>query len=702
MSKRVNKFHILLIYCLLGTATLIVYEQVRHNEFVNYDDYDYVTGNQHVQGGLNPKGIVWAFSKTTGANWHPLTMLSHMLDCQLFGLNPKWHHLVNLLFHTINTLLLFWVLKDMTGALWRSAFVAGLFALHPLHVESVAWIAERKDVLSTMFWMLTMAGYVRYVRLGGVKWYMVTLLAFALGLLAKPMLVTLPFVLLLLDYWPLKRLTYYPLSAIRYPLIEKLPFFALSAALSIITFIVQHSSGAVMRIGALPLCIRIANTPVSYVRYILKMFWPAKLAVLYPYEDIRLSYWVAIAAGAVLLGVSILVVRLASKHRYLAVGWFWYLGTLVPVIGLAQAGVQALADRYTYIPLTGLFIIVAWSLPELLAGRRHRDIVLGVSAAAVLLVLSICTYLQLRHWRNSITLFTRALAVTNNSYLAHNSLGFALQSQGKIDEAMAHYRRALDIFPMYELALYNAGFVLHLRGKLDEAAGYYRKALSAKPDYADAHYSLGLILKVQGRPDEAISHLRQAIKFKPDYAEAYNELAGISLGRGRFEEAVDYYRQAIGVKPDYAQAYYNLGNAFVSQGKFKDAAECFQQALRIKPDYAEAHCNLGAVLKQGGRFDEAISHYKEALKVKPDAPEIHNNLGNALLAQGGADEAIEHFRRAVKLKPDFAEGYFNLGYACQSQGRLEEAEKCYRQALQIDPNHTSAGQALEEMLKNAK
>jgi len=702
MNKRANKFHIFLIYCLLGTATLAVYEQVRHNDFVNYDDYDYVTGNQHVQNGLNLKGIVWAFSKITSANWHPLTVMSHMLDCQLFGLNPKWHHLVNLLFHTINTLLLFWVLKDMTGALWRSAFVAGLFALHPLHVESVAWIAERKDVLSTMFWMLTMAGYVRYVRLGGAKWYMVTLLAFALGLLAKPMLVTLPFVLLLLDYWPLKRLTYYPLSAIRYPLIEKLPFFALSAALSIITFIVQHSSGAVMRIGALPLCIRIANTPVSYVRYILKMFWPAKLAVLYPYEDIRLSYWVAIAAGLLLLVVSILVVRLASKHRYLPVGWFWYLGTLVPVIGLAQAGVQALADRYTYIPLTGLFIIVAWSLPELLAGRRHRDIVLGVSAAAVLLVLSICTYLQLRHWRNSITLFTRALTVTNNSYLAHNSLGFALQSQGKIDEAMAHYRRALDIFPMYELALYNAGFVLHLKGKPDEAAGYYRKALSAKPDYADAHYSLGLILKVQGRPDEAISHLRQAIKFKPDYAEAYNELAGISLGRGKFDEAVDYYRQAIGVKPDYAQAYYNLGNAFVSQGKFKEAAECFQQALRIKPDYAEAHCNLGAVLKQGGRLDEAIGHYKEALKVKPDSPEIHNNLGNALLAQGGTYEAIEHFRRAVKLKPDFAEGYFNLGYACQSQGRLEEAEKCYRQALQIDPNHTSAGQALEEMLKNAK
>jgi len=695
MNKRANKFHIFLIYCLLGTATIVVYEQVRHNEFVNYDDYDYVTGNQHVQSGLNLKGIVWAFSKTTSANWHPLTMLSHTLDCQLFGLNPKWHHLVNLLFHTINTLLLFWVLKDMTGALWRSAFVAGLFALHPLHVESVAWIAERKDVLSTMFWMLTIAGYVRYVRRHNVTWYLATLFLFALGLMAKPMLVTLPFVLLLLDYWPLNRLS-------RYAVFEKLPFFVLSAISSAITFFVQHSSGAVMRIGSLSLNIRIANTPVSYAKYILKMFWPAKLAVLYPYGSVSLSYWVAIAAGAGLLVVSILVVLSASKHRYLPAGWFWYLGTLVPVIGLVQAGNQAVADRYTYIPLTGLFIIIAWSLPELLAGRRYRNIVLGVSATGVLIVLSICTYIQVRYWRDSITLFEHALSVTTRNYVAHNNLGVAIQSKGKLDEAMAHYRKSLDIYPEYEHALFNTGFVLHLKGKPDEAVSYYRKAISVKPNYADAYYNLGLVLKAQGRPDEAISYLRQTIKFRPDFAEAYNELGGISLSRGKFEEAVDYYRGAIGVKPDYAQAYYNLGNAFVSQSKFKEAAECFQQALRIKPDYAEAHCNLGAVLKKGGRLDEAISHYKEALKVKPDAPEIHNNLGNALLAQGGTYEAIEHFRRAVKLKPDFAEGYFNLGYACQLQGRLDEAEKYYRQALQIDPNHTSTGQALQELLKNAK
>jgi len=702
MNKRPVKFYVPLICFLLASATFIVYVQVRHSEFVNYDDYDYVTGNQHVQGGLNLENIKWAFSTVTAANWHPLTMLSHTLDCQLFGLNPKWHHLVNLLFHIINTLLLFLVLQNMTGALWRSAFVAGLFALHPLHVESVAWMAERKDVLSTMFWFLTMAGYLRYVRGGGAKWYMVTLFLFALGLMAKPMLVTLPFVLLLLDYWPLNRLTYYPPSAIRYPLLEKLPFFVLSAASSVITFYVQRSSGAMMRIGLLPLSIRIANAPVSYVKYILKMFWPAKLAVPYSYAGVSLSYWVAIAAGAGLLILTIVAILSASKHRYLPVGWFWYLGTLVPVIGLVQVGDQALADRYTYIPLTGLFIIIAWSLPELLAGRQHRNIVLGASAAGVLTALSICTYIQASHWHSSVTLFEHTLAVTTKNYVAHNNLGYALQSEGKLDEAMVHYRKSLDIYPAYEHALYNAGAVLHLKGKLDDAISYYRKVLSVKPDYTDAHYSLGAALKAQGKTDEAISHFNRTIKLRPDYTEAYNELGSISLSRGKFDEAVNYYRRAIGAKPDCAQAHYNLGNTFLSQGKFKEAAECFQQALRIKPDYAEAHCNLGAVLKQAGRFDEAIGHYKEALKVKPDSPEIHNNMGNALLAKGATDEAIEHFRRSVKLKPDFAEGYFNLGYACQQQGRLDEAEKCYRQALQIDPNHTSAGQALEEMLKNAK
>jgi tetratricopeptide (TPR) repeat protein len=700
MNKGQDKFCVLLIYCLLAAATLVVYEQVRHNEFLNFDDYDYITGNQHVQSGLNLKSIRWAFSTIQAANWHPLTMLSHILDCRLFGLNPKWHHLVNLLFHTINTLLLFRVLKDMTGALWKSAFVAALFALHPLHVESVAWMAERKDVLSTMFWMLTMAGYLRYVRLGGAKWYVVTLFLFALGLLAKPMLVTLPFVLLLLDYWPLGRLQ--NKRDIKSLAFEKLPFFALSAASSIVTFIVQHSSGAVLRIGVLPLSIRIANTPVSYVKYIFKMFWPARLAVYYPYEDVRLSYWVAIAAALVLLGVSVLAVRSASKHRYLPVGWFWYLGTLVPVIGLVQVGNQALADRYTYVPLTGLFIIIAWALPELLADRRYRKIVLGISAAAVLFALSVCTYLQIRCWRNNITLFTRAIAVTKNNYLAHNNLGFALQSQGKIDEAMAHYRKSLNIYPAYEHALFNMGFVLHLKGKPDEAVDYYRKGLLIKPDYADAHYNLGLVLKTQGKSDEAMSHLRQAIKLQPDFAQVYNEMAGILLGRGKFDEAVDYYRRAVQVKPDYAEAHYNLGTAFASQGRFSEAAECFQKALHIKPDYAEAHSNLGAVLKSQGRLDEAINHYEQAMKVRPDSPEIHNNLGNALLAQGRTEEAINHFRLAVKYRPDFAEAYFNLGSAFQSQGRFDEAEKCYRQALRINPNHTAAGESLRKLLKNTK
>ena len=528
MDKRPNRYWVILFYLALAFATAAAFWQVRNCDFVNYDDPAYVTKNQHVQQGLTLDGIRWAFTAKCCGNWHPLTMVSHMLDCQLFGAdNPGWHHLHNLLLHIVNTLLLFAVLRQMTGALWRSAFVAAAFALHPLHVESVAWISERKDVLSTLFWILTMAAYLRYVKRTGAGWYMLTLLVFALGLMSKPMLVTLPFVLLLLDYWPLGRFSGDD-NVLRWktawPLIrEKIPFFALSAISSIVTFVVQQSSGAVQPIAVLRPTIRVVVAVVSYAEYINKLLWPSRLAVFYPLGTMSVGQFVM--AVLLLVGVSVCVIRLAQQYKYLPVGWLWYLGTLVPVIGLVQVGGQSMADRYSYVPFTGLFIIIAWGVPDMLAQWRYRKIAVGASAIMVLSLWSVCTVLQVRHWRNNVMLFEQAIEVTEGNYIAHNQLGNRLQAEGKLDEAISHYREAIRIKPKYARAHYNLGCALFRLDGLDEAISCYNKALELKPDYAEAENNLGALLAKQRRFHEAIGHFRQALQIKPDYAEARQNLA---------------------------------------------------------------------------------------------------------------------------------------------------------------------------------
>ncbi|MHC4302257.1 MAG: glycosyltransferase family 39 protein, partial [Planctomycetota bacterium] len=452
-------------------STLAVYWQVHDYGFVNFDDPDYVRKNPKVQSGITLDGIKWAFTTGHAANWHPLTWLSHMLDCQLFGASPGWHHLTNLLLHIANTLLLFAVLKRMTGTLWRSAFVAALFALHPCHVESVAWISERKDVLSTLFWMLTMAAYVRYVNRPRVSSYLLVLLTFALGLMAKPMLVTLPFVLLLLDYWPLGRFQdrppvehapqpgarmlghLLPKRTFYLLLLEKIPFLVVTAASSVITFIVQRQIGAVATARQFPLISRIANTFASYLMYIRKMFWPSPLAMFYPYPpkaDLMLQAAVAIP---VLVSISLVVLYLMRSRKYLLTGWLWYLGTLVPVIGLLQVGDQAYADRYTYIPFIGLFIIIAWAVPDVLAKWRFRKTAFAVAAAVILLALSVATYFQQSCWRDTITLCEHAIKVTRDNYKAHFSMMAVLLDQGKVKETIAHGREAVRIRPNYEKAL---------------------------------------------------------------------------------------------------------------------------------------------------------------------------------------------------------------------------------------------------------
>jgi len=621
MDKTSSNYSFILICTALVSVTFITFSPLFRNGFVNYDDDQYVTKNQNVQAGLTAKTIKWAFTAKNAGNWHPLTWLSHMLDCQLFGLDPKWHHIVNLLFHTANTLLLFWVLKDMTGALWQSAFVAAAFALHPLHVESVAWAAERKDVLSTLFWLLTMAAYLRYVRRHNITWYIGTLVLFALGLMAKPMLVTLPFVLLLLDYWPLKRLTYYPLSAIRYPLLEKLPFFALSAISCVIAFFAQRSAGAVVGIHLLSLKRRIANVPLSYLGYIGKTVWPAKLAVFYPYNiDRSLLLQVAIAV-LVLLGISVLVLRLALKRRYLFTGWFWYLGTLVPVIGLLQVGSQSMADRYTYLPLTGLFIIIAWGISDILTGWQHRKIVLGLSSLAVLSALSICTYVQVHYWRDTITLFEHALKAASENDIPHINLGVELASQGKFDQALSHYNRALQL----------------------------------NPKYSKTYSNLGIALKSMGRLDDAITNYRRAIELEPGYTEAYNNLGNAFRLQGKYDEAVDCLRRAIALNPDIPDIHYNLGLTFQLQDKPEEAIVYFRQAIRLKPDWASPLDSLASLLATTS--DPALRDPNEAIALARRSVELSqrrnasmlDTLASAYAAAGRFDDAVTTAQAALDL-----------------------------------------------------
>lgn len=495
-------------------AALVVFWQSADHEFVNFDDELYVTRNSHVQAGLTYQGLVWALTTTHVGNWHPLTWLSHMLDCELYGLNPGGHHFTNLLLHIANTLLLFMVLKRMTGALRRSAFVAALFALHPLHVESVAWVAERKDVLSTFFWMLTMGVYVRYVERPGLNRYLLVLLSFALGLMAKPMLVTLPFVLLLLDYWPLGRFQFRQSSddsnsqsheSINFSnqrslifrlVLEKAPFFALAAVSGVVTFFVQQGGGAVRSLYVFPLDIRIANAMVSYVSYIEKMIWPHHLAVFYPHPGM-LPMWQIAGAGLLLVCISVLVVRAARRHPYLLTGWLWYLGTLVPVIGLVQVGSHAMADRYTYVPLIGLFIMIAWGSCDISERWRYRKIVLAISTGVLLCASMISTGSQVRYWQNSVALFEHTLDVTANNWLAHNNMGIALARRGKFDEAIAHYSETLRIKPDYAPAYSNLGIVFAVQEKAEEAIAHFRKALQINPDYTAARKNLEVALAVQ-------------------------------------------------------------------------------------------------------------------------------------------------------------------------------------------------------------
>ncbi|MBW2602832.1 MAG: tetratricopeptide repeat protein [Deltaproteobacteria bacterium] len=662
-----------MISLLLILAIIIAYGQVKSFDFVGYDDQEYVTENSHVQKGITVDGIIWTFTTFHAANWHPLTWLSHMLDCELYGLNPMGHHWTNLILHMANTILLFLVLKQMTGAVWRSAFVAALFALHPLHVESVAWVSERKDVLSTFFGLLTMGAYYRYTKAPDVKKYLWVIIFLSLGLMAKPMLVTFPFVLLLLDFWPLNRFQYkndyflqscritcYGSNRIYRLILEKIPLFIPVVISSCLTFLAQKSGGTVKALEALSLKTRIANAFVSYVSYVLKMFWPSKLAVFYPHPGDSLPAWQIIGAALLIACACFFAIRMARKYPYVGIGLYWYLGTLVPVIGLLQVGEQAMADRYTYIPLIGFFIIVAWGVSDLSMRWRYRKIFLGIPTAIILSAMAVCTSYQLTYWKNGITLFEHAIEVTENNYKVQNNLGTAF-GQIDIDKAVYHYKEALKIKPDYVTALYNLGTALLKKKNYDEAVVYFKKVLKINPQKTDARMNLANVLFIQGKYDEVFSHYNKIIKTDSKNTDARMDLANIFFLQAKPEKAISHYREI----------------------------------LKTDSENANAHYNLAYMLSAQKNTDQAEYHYKETLRINPNHEKAHYNLANIELKQGKLKEAFTHFAEAIKIKPDFVQAYNKIGLMLFKQRKFNNAKVFFSKALNIDPNCSEARKNLE-------
>jgi protein O-mannosyl-transferase len=634
-------------------AIAAAYAQVYDFQFVNYDDPDYVTENLHVRDGLTAPSVQWALTSTEYANWFPLTWLSHMLDVDLYGLRGGSHHLTNVAIHAITTLLLFALLLKITGDRWPSAFVAFIFGMHPLHVESVAWIAERKDVLCGLFYILTLWAYARYVERPGAMRYAVILLLFACGIMTKPMIVTLPFVALLLDLWPLRRLS-------SKTVVEKIPLFALSAASAVIAYVVQQKGGAVSTLAEIPFSLRLENAAVAYGTYIFQFFWPTRLAVFYPFPPI-VAAWEWVAAIVALIATTML----ARRSTPVLVGWLWYLGTLVPVIGLVKIGLQSHADRYTYVPLIGLSIAIAWGSLALVKRYRWLTIPIAIWACAI----CAATFVQAATWRNSSTLFEHALAVTNGNYVAHNNLGVALRRAGRRPDAIAHFEEALRLRPQYAEAQTNIGEELLAAGRLNDAIQHIAEALRLDPNLPEAHINLGSVRNKQDRPDLAEDEYRTALQLKPSSPEAQDGLGVVLAETNRLEEALTHALAAIALDPNDADSHYNLGRLYGLTARTDQAIEQFRETVRLEPANAEAHFNLGTAYAQKERMNEAIAEFSAAVKANPGYAIAHFNLGSALARQNRYDEAIAEFTEALRLNPTLTDARDAIEYCRSLRGK---------------------------------
>jgi protein O-mannosyl-transferase len=592
----------------LAVLTWVVFSQTLWHDFINYDDPRYVYENTKITGGLSISGIAWAFTHIHSLNWHPLTTISHMLDCQLYGLKAGWHHFTNVLLHTLAAMLLFLALQQMTGAVWRSAFVAAVFAIHPLRVESVAWIAERKDVLSGIFFMLTLLAYVNYVRVPRVRRYLVVVFLFACGLMSKPMLVTLPFVLLLLDYWPLNRIKGQLWKRVG----EKIPLIVLSAVSSVITFLVQK--GAVGQTEELPIFERINNAVVSYVLYIWQMLWPVNLAVFYPHPENRLPLWEIACCLLVLMCITVAAIALRTRRPYLLTGWLWYLGMLVPVIGLVQVGWQGRADRYTYLPQIGLYIAATWAVVDLTVLYRYRRATLSTAAILVIGALTLCAWVQTSYWRDSETLFRHALAVTVNNDVAENNLGIVFLRQGKVDEAISLLQAAVDLRPDNSPAHENLAKALLQKGQVADALIHYRKLLQLQPDNIEVHNIVGTVLTQQDRVAEGVEEWEKVLAIQPDNGNAMSNLAWVfatspdqSLRDG--PKAVRLAEQALRLSGGRIPILFRtLAAAYAESGEFSKAIQAAQLGIEL----ANSQGNPGLATELEGN----IALYQEQKRLR--------------------------------------------------------------------------------------
>ena len=588
MRTSIHKKYTFLIIIFLIVSSCVAFGRVAGNDFLNFDDDYYITENNQIKSGINAASIKWAFASLAVSNWHPLTWISHTLDWSLFEANPSGHHLVNLLLHIGAVLFLFLFLNKTTKNIWPAAFAAAFFALHPLRVESVAWVSERKDVLSMFFGMASLYAYAFYAESSKLSKYILCLILFGLALLSKPMLVSLPFVLMLLDYWPLGRWQKAwsaPIES-RYQLAgkllwEKLPFILLAIASIIVTFWAQDKGNSIITVESLNFYQRLSNAVFSYVAYLGKIFWPADLAVFYPYQ-FSLPLWKILISALILIVIMIAVLYYIGKLPFLFVGWFWYLGTLVPVIGLVQVGKQAMADRYTYLPSIGIAMILAWLIPFLFQRTGLRRKLLFSTATAVLCMLVFLTWMQCGYWKDSVTLFHHTLRVTKDNYLAHNNFGVALSSQGIFEDAINHFSEAIRIIPDYAEAYYNRGTAYNNLGHYQLAIEDYNKAIRIKPDYVKAYYNRGVAYTHLGANQLAIEDYAKSIRIKPDFAEAYNNRGNVYAKLGQYERAIEDYNKAIQIKPNFALAYGNYGAVYFLQGN-----------NNLGCRYAQKACTLG-------------------------------------------------------------------------------------------------------------
>ncbi|MEO8368836.1 MAG: tetratricopeptide repeat protein [Candidatus Solibacter sp.] len=614
MAKSLNTP--LLVCLLLAAAVFGAFAPALRNGFVGYDDPDYVVDNIHVRSGLTPRNASWAMTAAHANNWHPLTWMSHALDASIFGLAPTGHHLTSILLHVANTLLLFLWLYGATSRLGCSAFVALGFGLHPLHVESVAWVAERKDVLSTFFWLLALLAYTAYARRPGLARYLLVALMLALGLMSKQMLVTLPLVLLLLDWWPLGRGLSLRL------VLEKLPLLALSGLAGVVTLWAQRAGGALASTDLLTLDLRLSNAALSYLRYLGKTVWPDSLSVIYPFPAAGIAAWKVGASLAVLAAISVVVIAARRRAPWLAVGWAWYVVTLLPVIGIVQVGMQAMADRYMYVPMIGLLIAVAWQIAETFHGRW-----VPVVAAGLLLACGVATWRQVHVWRDGLSLFEHAVAVTQNNFVAHDNLGVELDRRGRAEEALAQYRETLRIRPgdrhgtrNYALANFDKGQRLLAAGRLDEAWTALQEGLRYQPDHAAAHMYLGLILNARGKHEAALPELRLAIAMDSALAAAHMGLGVAYSTLGRTGEARLQFEQTVLLDPANVEAHYDLGLMQAGEGDNAGALEQFDAAVRVQPGFGAAHLAASMTLYSMGRFQEAWSALQKAKEAKAEIP----------------------------------------------------------------------------------